>query len=118
MVGAVVGIVTLVLLINGVIFALFHAPALNGDLPSLLVILLDGTTMVAINSVTGRLSTSILAHMGNNTLSFLLKGSILSVAGLPPFVFPALQVVIPLIVPMALVTFALVKRRQLRLGRN
>jgi hypothetical protein len=79
--------------VSGAVFALFHAPALNGDPASLAVILLDGTTMTAINSVTGRLSTSILAHMGNNTLSFLLRASLLSAIGLPPFVFPALEVV-------------------------
>ncbi len=79
----------------GTIFMFFHIavyslllPAMGFpvNLPYMVIIAAAGFTFVTVDIVTHDIATSIFAHMGNNALSFLVGGSIISA------LIPGLQV--------------------------
>jgi membrane protease YdiL (CAAX protease family) len=75
------------ILFQAIIFMLFHIPAYGWTI-LLGIIFADGLIIGAIDEQTGRLSTGILAHSGNNFLAFLVVagssvGAPLMVLGLP-----------------------------------
>ncbi len=68
---------------SGVIFMIFHTavysllfPGLNFNL--IFILIGAGATFVAIDAYSQDITTSVLAHMGNNALSFLVGGSIIA----------------------------------------
>ena len=100
-------------LLSGLLFSLYHIPV-YGQSPQLLVaVLLDGTTIMAVDIATGRLVTGILAHVANNLMSFLVKGSLLAALGAPasPFVPHLLLPLTQMAVPVFALSVLVYKKR-------
>lgn len=96
-------------LMSGITFMIFHTavyslffPATNFQL--IFILVGAGATFVAVDAYTGDITTSVLAHMGNNTLSFLVGGSIITAIfpnahnPLVPHVFQVLLIAWPLLI--------------------
>jgi len=95
----------------GVLFGLFHTPAYNGSLPIIVALSADGTIVIALNSIVGRLDISIGAHMLNNAMSFAVQQS--SVLALIPNLPPSpIHMILPLVMPGVLLGVAVLKRRR------
>lgn len=96
------------LLAQAVIFMVFHIPAYGYAVTTLGIIFGDGLVIAAIDVYTGSISTGLLAHIGNNALSFLVvTGAVV----LPPL-FNYSSAIGPLIeLPILLSVLAYRKRK-------
>ena len=59
------------ILLSAIVFVIFHIPAYGYDYFTLGIIFADGLVIAAVDVETGRISTGILAHVGNNALSYI-----------------------------------------------
>jgi membrane protease YdiL (CAAX protease family) len=110
-------------LVAGGIFMVFHTAVYSLFLPLnidyILILTAAGFTFVAVDIYTQDIATSVLAHTGNNALSFLLGGSVITVL-FPGVAIPqGLSILAPAMVPALLVGFMVYRsRRQLPIDWN
>lgn len=102
--GKFVGII-----LQAVIFMLFHIPAYGWTI-LLGIIFADGLIIGAIDEQTGRLSTGILAHVGNNFLSYIVVTGAVVVQS--PFVVAGVGMNSFLSLPLLLGVWGFVKVRR------
>lgn len=76
--GKFVGII-----LASTVFMILHIPAYGYNFFTLGIIFMDGIVIAAVDVETGRISTGILAHVGNNALSWItVTGAIVLPTGL------------------------------------
>jgi len=104
------------LLVQAAVFMVFHIPVYGYSWQNLGIIYAAGLTIGGIDVATGTISTGLLAHVGNNALSFLvITGSVL----LPiPSVIGGVSTGLLISLPIYLATYAIVRAlRQPQLER-
>lgn len=98
------------LVISAVTFAVFHFGVYGFTMQTFLILMGSGSVMAFIDIQTGRVSTSMIAHILNNALAFGLQGNILS-GFIPQFILPAAQFA-PLVFPLLFASVLIFRRRQ------
>ena len=105
-------------LMSGVVFMIFHTAVYSLLFPmpawNIMFILIGaGATFVAVDSYTQDLTTSVLGHMGNNALSFLVGGSIVTKI-FPTAHLPWAPQAAVVVFPMTLLLYQMNKKGDLR----
>lgn len=101
------------LLVNGLLFAGFHIAVDGLNYYTLTIIAVSGMTLTWVDFMTKSVVTSILAHITNNALSFLVAGNLIRILlpWLPPLPVQTIMPVINFGIPLALVLY--VNRRKI-----
>lgn len=93
---------------GGLVFALFHFAVYGLNYQTLGILFVDGATMISVDAfATGTIDSSILAHMGNNALSFGVAAGIIQ--SFLPGMAPAAVLLIRFAVPLTLGGVMMVK---------
>ena len=101
------------LVISAITFAVFHFGVYGFTMQTFLILMGSGAVMAFIDIQTGRVSTSMIAHIANNALAFGLQGNILS-GIIPHFILPVAQFT-PLVFPLLFASVLIFRNRGIRL---